>query len=70
MRLSRNANTAPGAESRGGRNHFNPAAPVRDLRECATILNITYEQAKAAQRSALDKLREALQAFQYEGERA
>lgn len=46
MRFAQNANTSPGSDSRIGKRYayFNPRAPIRDLRECADLMAITYNQ--------------------------
>jgi hypothetical protein len=68
MQSTKNATTRPGRKSKGGRNHFNPRAPLRDLRECARIMGITYNQAQYLERIALIKIRPALVAWGYRDE--
>lgn len=70
MRNAKGASTRPGRKSKGGRRHFNPAAPLRDLSECAALMGITYNEAHHILRTALTKIRPALVAYGYREERA
>lgn len=64
------ADAKPTLPRRGGEHHFNPRAPLRDLRECANLMGITYNQAQYLERLAFTKLRAALAAYGYRSERA
>lgn len=70
MRFAQNANTSPGSDSRIGKRYayFNPRAPIRDLRECADLMAITYNQAQYLERIAFIKIRAALSAWGYNKE--
>ena len=62
------ADARPGLIRTSAAFHFNPRAPLRDLRECAKLMGITYNQAQYLERLAFTKLRAALAAYGYHHE--